>query len=128
MESKKLLIKEIQLELDIELSKEEAETLWNNLFWDNREKEDFTIELGGNEYRFISECSIEDIYYEEQVELIKECYFDNKDLPWWVEIDWEKTVENVLYSDGYGNHFSRYDGSEENISFEDHSYYVFRTN
>jgi hypothetical protein len=126
MQSKKLLIKEIELELDIKLTNQEARILLNSLF--DKEDEDFTIDLCGNEYRFISECSIEDIYYEEQLELIKENYFDNKDLPWWIEIDWEKTIENVFNSDGYGHHFSTYDCSEENISFEDNSYYVFRTN
>jgi hypothetical protein len=89
---------------------------------------DFHIELDGNEYRFILEGSIDDIYYEEQKEFIEEIYFDGKELAWWIVIDWDETIENVKNSDGYGNHFSSYDGSEEYVTFDDYAYYIFRTN
>lgn len=110
--------------LGIHISQDELEELDIEM----NKKNDFHLEIGGNEYRFISESSIEDIYYDGQVELIKECYLGGKELPWWIEIDWEKTVENVLSSDGYGNHFSGYDGSEETFTYNTELWYVFRTN
>jgi len=110
--------------LGIDVSQDELEALDVETSRSN----DFHLEIGGNEYRFISEKTIEDIYQEEQEELIKECYLGGNELPWWIEIDWEKTVENVLSSDGYGNHFSGYDGSEETFGYKDEVWYVFRTN
>ena len=69
----------------------------------------------------INEDVIEDIYFEETVEVIKDCY--NIDAPKFIEIDWKATVENCL-QDGYGHHFSPYDGSEVYID----GWYIFRTN
>ena len=89
---------------------------------------DFCFEIDGNEYRFISGNVIEDTYFDEQKDLIEECYLRGKELPHWIEIDWEKTIDNVLSSDGYGNHFASYDGSEESFGYEDELWYVFRIN
>lgn len=59
--------------------------------------------------------------------LLKNYIYQNIDKVWWIEIDWDKTIDNV-FTDGYGHHFSSYDGSEEQIEFKDETYYIFRTN
>ena len=92
------------------------------------EENDFTIELDNKEFRFISENTIEAIYYDEQKDLIQDCFLGGKQLPLWIEIDWESTIENVLNSDGYGNHFSGYDGSEESFEYDGEVWFIFRTN
>lgn len=114
--------KDLAEELGITISKSE----WSE-FQDKLGDADFYIELDGNEYRFILEGSIDDIYYDSQKDLIEECFMP-KDFPSWIEIDWDETIENVKNSDGYGNHFSSYDGSEEYVTFDDYAYYIFRTN
>lgn len=73
------------------------------------------------EWRFIHKDDIVDIYYDEMVDLIKQCH--KIDVPDFVVIDWDKTVENCMI-DGYGHHFSHYDGSENHSS----GYYIFRVN
>lgn len=110
--------------LSVNITEVEVEELYEIMCKEN----DFSREIDGKEYRFISENTIEDTYYDEQLELIKELYFPNENLPWWIEIDWDRTIENVFNADGYGNFFSGYDGSEETFSFDDELWYVFRTN
>jgi len=110
--------------MDIYLSVEDL----NNLELELGRENDFNIELDGKEFRFISEKVIDRVYYDEQRELIEEIYLGGKELPWWIEIDWENTIENVLTSDGYGTHFSCYDHSEDNIIFENENWFIFRTN
>ncbi len=80
---------------------------------------EFYIKSGGAEYRFINEDVIDDIYYNEVKETIIDCY--NLNVPSFVEIDWDKTIDNCMY-DGYGHTFSSYDGSEDQIA----NYYIFR--
>ena len=105
---------------DDDIKQEYIDTIENAIESDNS-----TIELDGMEFRLINEDAIREIYQDEQEELIKDCYLSNlKEIPWWLEIDWEKTVENVLDSDGYGHHFASYDGGE---LYTD-GYYIFRTN
>lgn len=110
-------------ELDIKITKDE----WSE-FKEKYGDDDFHIEMGGNEYRFILEGSIDDIYYDSQKDLIEECFMPREGLPSWIEIDWDTTIENVKNADGYGHHFSGYDGSEEYVTFDDYAYYIFRTN
>jgi hypothetical protein len=110
--------------LGIDISVDELEDLDCEMSKSN----DFSIEINGCEYRFISENTIEDVYFDEQKDLIEDCYLGGKELPWWFEIDWGKTIDNVLSSDGYGNHFSGYDGSEETFGYDGEVWYVFRTN
>lgn len=93
-----------------------------NTIGDAIESDDTTIELDGMEFRIINENAIREIYQDSQEELIKDCHLPT--LPWWLEIDWKSTVQNVLDSDGYGNHFGTYDGDE---LYTD-GYYIFRTN
>ena len=85
------------------------------------QEDDFCVESNGAEYRFVHDDSIEDIYYEEVKETIIDCY--NLDVPDFVAIDWDQTIDNCMV-DGFGHHFSHYDGSEECVA----DYYIFRTN
>jgi len=86
--------------------------------------EDQLIEWEGAEYRVIDEVAIWDIYVESMTELVKDCYLDGaRNVPDWLAIDWERTAENTMV-DGYGHHFSSYDGSESELN----GFYVFRTN
>lgn len=112
------------LDLDIETTKEERQELLDSL----NEENDFYWEADGAEYRIICEDVIEEIHTEEVEELVKDAYFNGMDLDkyWWIEIDWEKTAENLRQSDGYGHHFSHYDGSEEEFRLDRVWYYVFR--
>ena len=83
---------------------------------------DFYIEPeSGGQYRLIHEDIIDGVFFEEIIELIKDCYDLN--LPSFIEIDWEATVNNCRM-DGFGHHFSSYDGSEKHLD----GYYIFRTN
>ena len=113
-------LKDTKTVLDISLDGDEIESLIEALG-----SADFTIKLGGNEYRFIHEADIWDIYVESIQQLVEDCYLMETDLSkiWWLEIDWEKTAKNC-YADGYGHHFSGYDGSEAEAA----GYYIFRTN
>jgi len=105
---------------DDDIKQEYIDTIENAIESDNS-----TIELYGMEFRLINEDSIREIYQDEQEELIKDCYLSNlKEIPWWLEIDWEATVQNCLDSDGYGHHFASYDSSE---LYTD-GFYIFRTN
>ena len=115
--------KELSETIGIDVTSKELKKLIDEL----ENSFDFNIEIDGNEYRFISEKRIWDIYYDEQRDLIEELYLPNIDKVWWIEIDWDKTIDNV-FTDGYGHHFSSYDGSEEQIEFKDETYYIFRTN
>jgi hypothetical protein len=124
MENLELKFEEIIGALDVTPTQEELEDLLEKI----DSEVDFDIELDGKEYRFIRDVNIWDIYFESQMDLIKDCYFPRDGLPWWVEIDWDKTIQNVLDADGYGNHFSTYDGSEEMVLHENENYYIFRIN
>lgn len=107
-----------------EISKDEVRELFEKAYTEN----DFYIDLDGREYRFINADVIDDIHQEEIEELTKDCYDIDFDKLWWLEIDWEKTAENVRQSDGYGNHFATYDGDEQEITINEELYYYFATN
>lgn len=112
--------------LEIEAHKGEVGDLIDEL----QTEDSFHIELDGNEYRFIDAAEIDDIAVEEIKEIVKECYLDGTDLDklWWIAIDWEQTAENCINADGYGHHFSSYDGSEEEERLLGKDWYIFRTN
>jgi antitoxin component of MazEF toxin-antitoxin module len=91
---------------------------------------DFTFEFeNGQEYRIINENKIEDIYFEEQEDMLNEVYPEvfNNNL-WWVEIDMNKTIQNLLDADGYGNLFATYDGTDNEVYLEGDLFHFFRTN
>ena len=110
--------------LEVKITTKELKILEDMLYSQN----DFTYDIDGGEYRFISDNLIEDIYHDEQIYFIEECFLGGKELPSWIEIDWDKTINNVFISDGYGNHFSTYDGSEETFNYDEETWYIFRVN
>lgn len=75
------------------------------------------------EFLIIDEDEIDRHFHARIEELVKDCYLNGRELPSFIEIDWEKTAENCKI-DGYGNEFSSYDGSEDLID----GWYVFCTN
>jgi hypothetical protein len=87
----------------------------------DNEEVDYDLVLEGGDVRLIDEEDIEDIWTESLIELV-DCN-DLGDLPAYVSIDWEKTVEN-LKVDGLGHHFNLYDGEERHSE----GWYIFRTN
>jgi len=91
---------------------------------DNIGCDDFHVRLDDAEYRFIKEDAIEDIFAEFIQELFDDCY-NMDDMPNILvcHIDWDGVVRDCMM-DGYGHHFSSYDGSEYNAE----EYYIFRTN
>lgn len=90
---------------------------------EDKRSHDFWFEFDGAEYRVIHEDCIWDIYKEGIQEITEDCYLEGKELPNFVAVDWEETAQNCMV-DGYGHHFSSYDGSES----EHEGWYVFRTN
>lgn len=92
-----------------------------NTLTDLADNDDFFIEVDGAEYRIIHDDVILETFREEMRECIEDSY--DIDVPGFVEIDWRATINNCL-QDGYGLHFSSYDGSELNCG----NYYIFRTN
>lgn len=90
------------------------------------EENDFYWEYGRYEYRIIHNDDIDDIAEDEIKELVQDCYLNGTDLDkhWWIAIDWQQTAENCISADGYGHHFSSYDGSEEEWG----DWYFFRVN
>lgn len=111
----------IHEELELSVDREEARELVEQL----ETEEDFFQEIDGQEYRFIKDECIWDLYVDEIQEIARECY--NIKAPEWIAIDWEETAENC-FVDGYGNHFSGYDGSEIEYDFNDESWWIFRNN
>lgn len=110
-----------ELGLDFEEVKENIEELreLKNKLGDY----DFYIYINDCEYRFMHESAIWEIYVEGIKEITEDCYLENK-IPSWLAIDWYETAENILSSDGYGNHFASYDGAE----LQADNYYIFRVN
>lgn len=113
-------------DLELETHKDEMRDLIDAL----EDEDDFTIEIDGNEYRFIDAAEIDDIAVEEIKLIVQDCYLNGIDLDkhWWIEIDWEQTADNCISADGYGHHFSTYDGSEEEARLLNRDWYIFRTN
>ena len=112
----------IKDELDLEPTKEEMSSLLIDMDIEN----DVYAELDGGEWRIIHEDVIDDIATDEIKDLVQDCYLNGTDLDkhWWIEIDWEQTARNCTTADGYGHHFSSYDGNE----FELGGWYFFRVN
>ena len=120
-------IKELRSELlnwNIDVTNDELDDLVNS-----SDEQDFCIVLDGNEYRFIDDKFIWDIYVDEIQQVTEDCYLCGMDTDklWWIAIDWEKTAQNCLDADGYGHHFASYDGEELEIMLDGDLYYFFRT-
>ena len=83
---------------------------------------DFCASIAGAEYRIIDDDAIEEIHENEIRDTVGDIYFSGREIPWWVEIDLPATAKNVSDSDGYGHHFSSYDGSELGVG----RWHIFR--
>ena len=113
-------------ELHLNIVREEVHHIIEEI---NTGEYDFFAEIDGQEYRFIREDEIWDIYVDGIKEITEECYLVNDGAKqWWIAIDWEKTAENCYDADGYGHHFATYDGEEIECGIDGDTYYIFRTN
>lgn len=83
---------------------------------------DFYIEFGGFEFRIISENIVDKLWEEGLKEQILGCY-DLSQVPNFVVIDWDTTIENCK-EDGKGQYFSTYDGGE--ITSYKYDFNIFR--
>ncbi len=93
--------------------------------YDNaKDGNDFTVETEEGEYRFIKEDAIERIHREEIESVVDDCYLSDKNIPEMIKryFDYDSFARDCRLSDGYGHHFSSYDGSEENNG----TYFMFR--
>ena len=119
-------ILEMIQDLQLDINRDEVREIERYIESEN----DFYVEIGREEYRFINEDEIWDIYVEGIKDITEECYlggFDT-DKHWWIAIDWEKTAKNCYDADGYGHHFASYDGNEHEYKLGEENYYIFRTN
>lgn len=87
---------------------------------------DFTVETEEGEYRFVDEDAIERIHREEIESVVDDCYLSDKNIPKMIKryFDYDSFARDCRLSDGYGHHFSSYDGSEE----QNGNYFMFRVN
>ena len=108
--------------LQLEINRDEVREIERYIESEN----DFYVEIDGQEYRFIHDDFIWDIYVDGIKEITEECYTGK--LEWWIAVDWEETAQNCLDSDGYGNHFASYDHNEVEWAFDGENYHIFRTN
>ena len=93
---------------------------------DSEEGDDFTVDFGSKEYRFIHDDSIEGIHREEIKQLVDECYLSSRDIPDIVKqyFDYDSFARHCSISYGYGHHFASYDAEEIEVG----DWHVFRTN
>ena len=89
-----------------------------------RNYNDFTVETEEGEYRFIDEDVIESIHRDEVETFVDDCYLSDKNVPKMIKqyFDYDSFARDCRLSDGYGHHFSSYDGSEE----QNGDYFMFR--
>ena len=91
---------------------------------------DFTVEFGCTEYRIIHEDDIEEIHRREIEELVDDCYNLEKiksemgNVGNYLTFDYDALARDSRTSDGYGHHFSHYDGNEIEVG----SWHIFRIN
>lgn len=109
-------------DLNLDISKDEVRFIEHEI---KTGETDFIAEIDSEEYRFIHEDEIWDIYVEEIQNTVEECYTGK--MEWWIAIDWEKTAENC-HQDGYGHTFASYDGEEHEVTIDGDLYHAFRIN
>ena len=111
--------------LQLQINRDEVREIERNIESEN----DFYVEIDGQEYRFVQDEFIWDIYGDGIKEITEEGYLVNDGAKqWWIAIDWEKTAQNCYDADGYGHHFATYDGNEVEWAFDGENYHIFRTN
>ena len=117
----------IKNDLELDINRDEVLEIIGKL----KHLDDFYQDIDGNEYRFITDFAIWDIYVEEIQHITEDCY--EIKAPAWLEIDLEQTAKNC-YIDGYGHTFSHYDGNEYEFTIRNtdgitqSDWWVFRTN
>lgn len=121
MKTAKNILREITRKYNIDLTLSEAKEILAEIDFGIG---DFSLEIDNMEFRIIHEDDIDSIHTEEIEEMTKDIFLGGNEIPWWIEIDWEKTAENVRQADGYGHHFATYDGEE--LYTDD--WYIFRVN
>lgn len=99
--------------------KNKAEELRQLIDWEN----DFYFEFGGAEFRLIIDYSIERIFEESCIELLKDCYFTKDNEFFQRYFDYDSYISDCEMA-WYWEHFSSYDWSEEYFD----EFYIFRTN
>lgn len=119
---KKQIKEFIQDELGLNAHSQKVEQLKDKIL----KSHDFYIEIEDQEYRFISEFEVWNIYVEELKDRILDCYDLN--LPDFLAIDWDETAQNCYSTDGYGHTFAIADGDEMIAYFEGELYHIFRIN
>lgn len=91
---------------------------------------DFTVDFGRIEYRIISDDKIEAIHRREIEEQVDDCYDLAKvrkamgGVGMYLTFDYDALASAARISDGYGHHFSSYDGEELEVG----NYHIFRVN
>lgn len=90
----------IAIDLNLDIVREEVRHIEDEI---KSGEYDFYAEIDGEEYRFIREDEIWEIYVEQIKETVEDCYTGK--MEWWIAIDWEETAENCL-QDGYGHTFA----------------------
>lgn len=99
-------------------------------FENARDDQDFTVEFGRIEYRFIHDDAIERIHRTEMEDLVDDCYALEKvrndlgSMGQYLTFDYDALARDARIYDGYGHHFASYDGEE----IENGDWRAFRVN
>ena len=99
-------------------------------FENSKDYDDFSADTDEGEYRFIRSDEIDRIHRESIEQIVDECYDLEKikggmgNLANYFHFDYDQFAEDCKSNDGFGHHFSGYDGSEH----ENDDFYMFRTN
>lgn len=93
---------------------------------DAEDGDDFRFTVDRDEYRVIHDDAIERIHDDEIREMVDDCYLSDESIPATIRryFDYESFARDCRLSDGYGHHFSSYDGNEIEVG----DYHVFRLN
>ena len=97
-------------------------------FENARDDQDFTVNFGRIEYRFIHDDAIERIHRAEIEDLVDDCYSldrvrgDLGSVGQYLMFDYDALARDARISDGYGHHFAGYDGEE----IENGAWHAFR--
>lgn len=99
-------------------------------FENARDDQDFTVDFGHIEYRFIHDDDIEAIHRKDIENTVDDCYdLDTVrknlgNIGQYLTFDYDALARDARISDGYGHRFASYDGEE--IEFGD--WHAFRVN
>lgn len=120
---------QIAKEINVSDLREAARTILE-AFENAEDSSDFTVDFGNIEYRIIHDDAIETIHRASIAEMVDDCYdlegMKRKmgNLAAYMEFDYDSFARDCRMSDGYGHHFSSYDGEEIEVE----NWHIFRTN